>query len=79
MAQSARKKTVNRLAIAADRSSTSLPNPSPQVNHSDIARVAYELYLARGCGPEHDVDDWLQAERDLRIATNSIAELTNFE
>ena len=33
----------------------------------DIARHAYDLYLARGCEPGHDVDDWVQAERELQI------------
>jgi hypothetical protein len=27
---------------------------------------AYELYLARGTAPGHEIEDWLQAERDLR-------------
>ena len=31
-----------------------------------IARRAYELYLARDCEDGHDVDDWLQAERELQ-------------
>lgn len=29
----------------------------------EIARVAYELYLKRGCVHGHDLDDWLEAER----------------
>jgi hypothetical protein len=36
------------------------------VTDSDIARRAYELYVARGCEHGHDVDDWVQAERELR-------------
>src|SRR6188474_3238854 len=31
-----------------------------------IARRAYELYEQRGREPGADVDDWLQAERDVR-------------
>jgi hypothetical protein len=31
----------------------------------DIARRAFELYCARGQRDGHDLDDWLQAERDL--------------
>jgi hypothetical protein len=31
----------------------------------DIARRAYERYLARDGEDGHDVDDWLQAEREL--------------
>jgi hypothetical protein len=30
-----------------------------------IARRAYELFLARGSEPGHEVDDWLQAESQL--------------
>jgi len=32
----------------------------------EIARRAYELYLARGKSAGHDVEDWAQAERELR-------------
>jgi hypothetical protein len=31
-----------------------------------ISRRAYELYEQRGREPGADVDDWLQAEHDLR-------------
>lgn len=36
----------------------------------DIARRAYELYEQRGRDHGHDLDDWLQAERDLRSAVS---------
>jgi outer membrane protein TolC len=36
----------------------------------DVARRAYELYEARGGEPGADLDDWLQAERELRGARN---------
>ena len=32
---------------------------------ADIRRRAYEIYLARGEQPSRDLDDWLQAEREL--------------
>jgi uncharacterized protein YbjT (DUF2867 family) len=31
-----------------------------------IRRRAYEIYLERGEHPDHDLDDWLQAERELQ-------------
>jgi hypothetical protein len=31
-----------------------------------IRRRAYEIYLDRGGEPGHDLEDWLQAERELR-------------
>lgn len=49
---------------------------SPATLHADPARRppsddeirlrAYEIYLARGCTPGHEVEDWVQAERELR-------------
>ena len=30
-----------------------------------IERRAYELYLARNCEPGREIEDWLQAEKDL--------------
>ncbi len=35
--------------------------------HEEIARRAYELFLARGGAPGHQDEDWLQAERELRL------------
>ena len=32
---------------------------------ADIASRAFELYCQRGCQAGHDVEDWLQAEREL--------------
>jgi hypothetical protein len=31
----------------------------------EIRRRAYEIYLERGEEPGHDLEDWLQAEREL--------------
>jgi hypothetical protein len=31
----------------------------------EVARRAYELFLARGAGHGRDLDDWLEAERQL--------------
>ena len=70
MAKSAKSKTDDAVTIAADRPST-LPNRAAQVADSEVARRAYDLYLARNHEHGHDVDDWLQAERELRGAVNS--------
>ena len=54
----------------SDRQATNAPAQSPIANGGDIARRAYDLDLARGCDPGHDVEDWLQAERELQgVAT----------
>ena len=31
----------------------------------EIAQRAYEIFLARGGEPGHDLNDWLQAESEL--------------
>jgi len=36
------------------------------ITEDDVRRRAYELYLQRGAKPGGEVDDWLQAERELR-------------
>ena len=53
---------------------TSTPTPSGArrrvqaavISDEEIARRAYELFLARGREHGRDLDDWLRAERDLR-------------
>jgi hypothetical protein len=48
-----------------DRAPESLAQPAT-VTHRDVARRAYDLYLARGCEHGHDANDWARAERELR-------------
>jgi hypothetical protein len=61
----ARTKTVERAATAADRAPKSPAAPAT-VTSSDIAGRAYDLYLTHGREHGHDVEDWLEAERELR-------------
>jgi hypothetical protein len=41
------------------------------VTHDDIARRAYTIYVNRNREDGHDVEDWLQAERELEEQPNS--------
>jgi hypothetical protein len=36
-------------------------------SHEQIARRAYEIFLARGSQPGNPEQDWHQAERELRL------------
>lgn len=51
---------------------TNAPNSpeaaAPQISAEQIARRAYELFVARGRAEGHDLEDWLQAERELSLA-----------
>ncbi len=58
-------------ARARTSKTTATANPVPNtsrrlmITQADIAERAYELYVARGCQNGCDMDDWLQAEREL--------------
>jgi DUF2934 family protein len=43
------------------------------MTHRDVTRRAYELYEERGGEHGHDLDDWLQAEREVQDALRSTA------
>jgi hypothetical protein len=47
-----------------------IPNPvesfTREPTHDEIARRAYHLYEARGREHGRDMEDWFQAERELR-------------
>jgi hypothetical protein len=43
------------------------------IRGEDIARRAFELYCERGGQHGHDVEDWLQAERELRDRAGSLS------
>jgi hypothetical protein len=72
MPKSARRRTDNVLTMPAVESPTAVAIASG-VTESDIARRAFELYCDRGCDDGHDVDDWLNAERELSEASRSSA------
>jgi hypothetical protein len=42
-------------------------------NLEDIARRAYQLFEERGGEHGHDLEDWLQAEGELRHALHDLA------
>ena len=74
MAKSTNGKSRSTVRPARDHSSlrSVALNRSANVTEYDIARRAYELYLARDCEDGHDVDDWLQAERELQGEEHSM-------
>jgi hypothetical protein len=59
----ATEKKSNAAATASDRPSKT--RPKRMITENDIARRAYDFYLARGREHGHDVEDWLQAEHEL--------------
>jgi hypothetical protein len=41
--------------------------PRREVTDEETRQRAYEIYLDRGAAPGFDLDDWFQAERELRL------------
>jgi hypothetical protein len=65
MAKTPGQKTDRRKStLVAGRRSTS--DEQSGIPADAIARRAFEVYCARGGGHGQDVDDWLEAERELK-------------
>jgi len=45
--------------------------PTAKPSREDIARRAYEIYEARGRTGGEEMDDWIQAERELSAKTGN--------
>lgn len=73
MAKSPKRRADPPATTAADRSSRMPTDAVTNVTDEQIARRAYDLYLARDRQHGHDVEDWLQAERELRPQRRSSA------
>ena len=46
--------------------------PAVQPTQKAIAAHAYLIYLARGGSYGRDLDDWLQAERELKASSKAV-------
>ena len=51
-----------QLSTEGGKEKPSVMNPARE---KEIKRRAYEIYLERGEEPGRDLEDWLQAEREL--------------
>ena len=55
------------LAIAAEQQHFEREHGTSGPSLDEIARRAHELFLSRGAAHGHDLDDWLEAERQIRF------------
>jgi Protein of unknown function (DUF2934) len=67
MPRSTKKTDANPIALKPKRSRrvNQSPTTQPRITDTDIARLAYELYEARGRLNGSHLDDWFEAERQL--------------
>ena len=54
------------LAAATEGGATMGGSTTAQPTYDEIAEAAYQRYLRRGGNDGYDVDDWIEAERELR-------------
>jgi len=59
-------KRIETLELDASPIQRHAENHTP--NHDGIRRRAYEIYLERGGLSGHELEDWLQAEREFESA-----------
>lgn len=57
-----------KLKKAEPMAAFSAPPSAHAPSREEVAKLAYELYLSRGGDHGHDLEDWLEAERQLRRA-----------
>jgi len=61
----------NKTAVtSSDTQTSSVSHPGPAPSEQEIATRAYEIFLSRGATDGADLDDWLQAERELTAKMN---------
>ena len=53
--------TAGKSVKAVSAKATGVATPT----FEEIAKRSYEIYLARGAQPGHEVEDWLSAESEL--------------
>ena len=64
MSKAQRKTKTIKLVIAEDPSAIAAEGHRV-ITKDEVAQRAYALFLARGGTEGHDVEDWLEAERQL--------------
>lgn len=62
----AKARMKHNVVASVEGGASKTPSQAVTLDVDDVTRRAYDLYLARGRQAGHDVDDWIQAERELR-------------
>lgn len=57
----------NKSAHNGDTEERDFIPESTSPSHDDIARLAYQLWVERGCGDGMAEQDWLEAEQRLQM------------
>lgn len=63
--KSKQHQTVESQAASAPKGEEVNPSAADSLHFEEIRIRAYEIYMERGGQPGNDLEDWLQAEREL--------------
>lgn len=55
----------NVVVMPTTDAGNAMARPVAEATQEAVALRAFHLYCERGCTDGHDLDDWLQAEREL--------------
>jgi hypothetical protein len=66
MSSKPNRKRISEIQATSTRVETGEVSVVNSTRHEEIRRRAYEIYLERGEQPGRELDDWLQAERELK-------------
>ena len=67
MASKTREKKIALVPPSSAAARSAFAGNPPDIK-AQIRQRAHEIYAARGGEPGHDVEDWLQAEREVKGA-----------
>ena len=66
MSSKPNRKRISEIRATSTQVETGEVSVVNSTRHEEIRRRAYEIYLERGEQPGRELDDWLQAERELK-------------
>ena len=66
LSSNSNSKRISEIKATSTQVETGEASVVNSTRHEEIRRRAFEIYLERGGQPGRDLDDWLQAERELK-------------
>ena len=69
MSSNPNRKRISEIQAISTQVETGEASVVNSTRHEEIRRRAFEIYLERGEQPGRELDDWLQAERELKWGT----------
>ena len=66
MSSKPKRKGITELQATSTPAETGVVSAEDSARDEEIRRRAYQIYLERGEQPGRELDDWLQAERELK-------------